>query len=56
MHVFLVTLVSQFDFSLPDSGQKVKNIGSELIMPVVVGEEHEGPKMPLKVVIYHESE
>ncbi|KAF9787520.1 cytochrome P450 [Thelephora terrestris] len=56
LHTVLVTLVRQFDFSLPDNGQKVQKvrsglIASGLISPVVVGEEHKGPQMPLKVTI-----
>lgn len=51
MHTFLVTLVRQFDFSLPDNGQIVKARKLGLITPVVVGEEDKGPQMPLKVTI-----
>ena len=52
----MVTLVRQFDFSLPDDRpevQKVRSglIASGLITPVVAGEEHKGPQMPLKVTI-----
>jgi len=49
MHTFLVTLVRHFDFSLPDNGQEVKTTRQLFINPVVVGEEHKGPQMPLKV-------
>lgn len=51
MHTFLVTLVRHFDFSLPDNGQEVKAVKMGIIAPVVVGEEHKGPQMPLKVTI-----
>lgn len=51
LHTFLVTLVRQFDFSLPDSGQEIKMRRTTRITPVVVGEEHKGPQMPLKVTI-----
>ena len=49
MHTFLVTLVRQFDFSLPDNGQEVRVVRLGLIRPVVVGEEHKGQQVPLKV-------
>jgi len=51
LHTFLVTLVRQFDFSLPDNGQQVRKLGSGMIVPVVIGEEHRGPQLPLKVTI-----
>ena len=51
LHTFLVTLVRQFDFSLPDNGQEIKKMRTVGITPVVVGEEHKGPQMPLKVAI-----
>jgi len=50
MHTFLVTLIRQFDFYLPDNGQKIRTFKKDLILPVVIGEEHKGPQMPLKVV------
>ena len=51
MHTFLVTLVRHFDFSPPDNGQEIKKMRTVGITPVVVGEEHKGPQMPLKVAI-----
>jgi len=51
LHTFLVTLVRQFDFSLPDNRQEIKMMRTTRITPVVVGEEHKGPQMPLKVTI-----
>ena len=52
MHTFLVALVRQFDFSLPEDGREVEKmrLGGGA-MPMVVGEEHKGPQMPLKVTI-----
>jgi hypothetical protein len=47
----LVTLVRKFDFALPDNGQEAKPVRRGAMMPVVVGEEHKGPQMPLKVTI-----
>ena len=49
IHTFLVTVVRKFDFSLADNGQKIWNFRSGLITPLVIGEEHKGPQMPLKV-------
>ena len=51
MHAFLVTLVRQFDFSLPENGQEIKKMRVGLVTPVVAGEEHKGPQIPLKVTI-----
>ena len=45
MHTFLVTLVRQFDFSLPDEKHGVKGMA----MRSGVGEEDKGPQMLLKV-------
>lgn len=49
MHTFLVTLVRQFDFSLSDDGREVWKLRPGVITPVVVGEEHKGPQLWLKV-------
>jgi len=49
MHAFLVTLIRQFDFSLPDSGQVMRKLRRGTVFPVVAGEEHKGPQLPLKV-------
>ena len=49
MRTFLVTLIRQFDFYLPDNGQEVSTLRPGLGMPVVIGEEHKGPQLPLKV-------
>jgi len=48
MHTFLVTLIRQFDFSLPEN-QEIKKSKQGTIFPVVVGEEDKGPQLPLKV-------
>jgi len=47
LHTFLVTLVRQFDFSLPENGREVKWMRGNT--PAVVGEEHKGPQLQLKV-------
>ena len=50
LHTFLVTLVRQFDFSLPDDGRRVRNVRSPgNFTPVVAGEEDKGPQLWLKV-------
>ena len=49
MHTFLVTLVRQFEFALPDNGREVWRMNSGIMTPVVIGEEHKGPQLWLKV-------
>jgi hypothetical protein len=49
MHTILVTLVRQFEFSLPDNGQEVTMMRGGLTTPLVVGEEDKGPQLSLKV-------
>jgi len=49
MHTFLVTLIRQFDFSLPDDGQEIRRFRQMGVFPMVVGEEDKGPQLPLKV-------
>jgi len=49
MHTFLVTLIRQFDFSLPEDGREIKKMRRGVVFPAVVGEEHKGPQLPLKV-------
>ena len=48
MHTFLVTLVRQFDFSFPPEGGR-EGKWMRHSTPVVVGEEHKGPQLLLKV-------
>ena len=50
MHAFLVTLVKQFEFDLPDGAPRVRRWrDTGLVIPVVEGQEHEGTQLPLKV-------
>ena len=49
MHAFLVTLVRQFDFSLPEDGREVRKLRPGVVTPVMVGEEEKGPQLLLKV-------
>ena len=48
--MFMVTLLRQFDFALPEGGREVRRMRPPGGMaPGVVGEEHKGPQMCLKV-------
>ena len=49
MHTFLVTLIRQFEFSLPEDGREIKKLRRTLVFLAVAGEEHKGPQLPLKV-------
>jgi len=49
MQTFLVTLLRQFEFSLPDNGQVVRELRGEIVFPAIAGEEHKGAQLPLKV-------
>jgi len=49
IHTFLVTLVRQFEFTLPDNAPKVKMLRTGFVTPVVEGEEHKGLRLPLQV-------
>ena len=51
MHTFLVTLIRKFDFSLPNNGPEMRKMRTIGIIPVLAGEEHKGPQMPLRVSI-----
>jgi hypothetical protein len=54
LHTFLVTLIRQFEFALPDDAPKIESrrrgLGIIMPVPVVGGEEHEGARLPLKVI------
>lgn len=47
--MFLVTLMRQFEFTLPDNAPRVKRWRPGFLLPIVEGEEHKGPQLPLKV-------
>jgi len=49
MHMFLVTLIRQFEFALPDGAPSIRRGRMGLVVPMVTGEEHKGPQLPLKV-------
>jgi len=45
---FLVTLVREFSFSIPE-GRNVRNVRSMMLVPRVIGEEDKGPQLPLTI-------
>lgn len=45
---FLVTLIREFSFSIPE-GRKVRTARPGILVPMVVGEEDKGPQLPLIV-------
>lgn len=49
MQAFLVTLVRKFDISNADHHPQIKRTKSGLMAPVVLGEEHKGTQLPLKI-------
>jgi len=49
IHMFLVTLIRQFEFALPNGAPQVRRWRSGFVIPVVEGQEHEGIQLPLKV-------
>ena len=49
MHTFLVALVRNFDFHLPENGQEIMRLRTPTAPPVVVGEEDKGAQLPLKI-------
>jgi hypothetical protein len=51
MHMFLVTLIRQFEFALPDNAPKIESRrpATTNITPIVKGEEHKGTQLPLKI-------
>jgi len=45
---FLVTLVREFSFSIPE-GKSIRNVRTLMLVPTVVGEEDRGPQLPLTI-------
>lgn len=45
---FLVTLIREFSFSIPE-GKNIRTTRPGILVPMVVGEEDEGPQLPLIV-------
>jgi hypothetical protein len=48
IQAFLVTLIREFSFSIPE-GRRVRTARPGILVPMVVGEEDEGPQLPLIV-------
>ena len=48
MQAFLVTLVREFSFSLPE-GRTIRIARPGFPIPLVIGEEDKGPQLPLTV-------
>ena len=51
MQVFLVTLVRKFDISPADHHPQIRRVKSGLLIPMVLGEEHKGTQLPLKITL-----
>jgi len=49
MHAFLVTLVRKFDISPADHHPQIKRARLGLMAPIVLGEEHKGTQLPLRI-------
>ena len=49
MQAFLVTLIREFYISHADHQPQIKRGRSELMFPVVLGEECKGTQLPLKI-------
>ena len=49
MQAFLVTLVRKFDISHADHQPQIKRAKPGLMAPIVLGEEHKGTQLPLKI-------
>jgi len=49
IQAFLVTLVRKFDISHTDHQPQIRSIRHGLMAPMVLGEEHKGMRLPLKI-------
>ena len=49
MQAFLVTLVRMFNISHADHHPQIKRAKPGLMAPIVLGEEHKGAQLPLKI-------
>ena len=49
MQAFLVTLIRKFDISHADHQPQIKRTKSAMMTPIVLGEEHKGGQLPLKI-------
>lgn len=48
VQAFLVTLIREFSFSLPE-GRNIRTVRPGILVPMVIGEEDKGPQLPLVV-------
>jgi len=48
IRAFLVTLVREFRFSIPE-GRNIRTLRTLMLVSMVIGEEHRGPQLPLTV-------
>ena len=48
IRAFLVTLVREFRFSIPE-GKNIRTVQIMMLLPTVIGEEDKGPQLPLTV-------
>ena len=51
MQAFLITLLSNFEFSIPEGAKGIRRDRSGVMTPMVVGEEDRGAQLPLKVTL-----
>jgi hypothetical protein len=50
IRAFLVTLVREFSFSIPE-GKNIRTTRPGLLVPMVIGEEDKGPQLPLIITL-----
>jgi len=48
IRAFLVTLVREFSFSIPE-GRNIRTARPGVLVPIVIGEEDKGPQLPLTI-------
>jgi len=48
MQAFLVTLIREFSFSIPE-GRNIRTFRSGVLVPMVIGEEDKGAQLPLTI-------
>lgn len=51
MQEFLVSLLSNFEFSVPDNAKRIRRDRSGFVTPMVEGEECKGAQLPLTVSV-----
>lgn len=49
IQTFLVTLIRKFDVSLADHQPQIRRAKSGVMVPLVLGEEHKGVQLPLRI-------